>query len=192
MKKILVATKNRGKIQEIEKLLQGLPFEVCSLLDFSDTEEVEETGFTFRENASIKALDAYQKYKIPSLADDSGISIHYLNDFPGVLSARFLSNKDYSQKNQWLIELMSGVADRNAKYQCVLAYADESGVHYFEGECSGRIAEKPSGTNGFGYDPIFYYPPEGKTMAELDLEIKNRISHRGIALRKWVKSLAEN
>ena len=188
MTKYLMATKNEGKVRELRQLLADTDIEILSLNDLSDHEEVEETGLSFAENAVLKAEHCYRKYGVPSIADDSGICIRYLLDMPGVFSARFLPHLDYPQKNALILSLMEGITERKASYECVISFASEEGTKTFHGSCEGEIAFAAAGENGFGYDPIFYYPQSGMTLAEMDPEEKNKISHRGEALRKLVAS----
>ncbi|MEH7387871.1 XTP/dITP diphosphatase [Bacillus sp. JJ1521] len=188
MKEIMIATKNRGKVKEFKDLFASQGVEVKSLLDYPNIEDVEETGETFAENAQLKADTIAKKLHIPVIADDSGLAIDYLDGRPGVYSARYAGEhkNDLDNLNKVLEEL-KGIPNekRTARFHCTLALAipgEETEI--VEGTCEGVITEKPVGENGFGYDPIFYVPSKGKTMAELSKDEKNQISHRGNALRK--------
>jgi len=185
--KIFIASRNRGKIREIENSLTGLNISFSSLLDISDIQDIKETGKTFEENALIKAQASYNKVRIPVLADDSGLEADYLKGEPGVLSARYAGEVTDDLKNcRKLLKKFHGVSssDRKARFRCILVFLDENVPKYFEGVCNGTIIEEMRGVNGFGYDPLFVPDGFSKTFAELDLETKNKISHRGIALQK--------
>lgn len=195
MLNLLVATGNIGKLREIETLLSELPFRVLSLADFPQVVLPPETGETFAENARAKALAAVNAVGVPSLADDSGLEVDALDGRPGVYSSRFggegASDHD---KCLLLLKLLEGIPEerRTARFRAAIAVAwPGREVVVVEGVCEGRIAFAPRGTGGFGYDPVFYLPELGKTMAELSTEEKNAISHRGKALRSIRKVLAE-
>ncbi|WP_010678337.1 XTP/dITP diphosphatase [Bacillus timonensis] len=195
MKEIMIATKNRGKVKEFRDLFASKGIDVKSLLDFPNIEDIEETGSTFAENAQIKAEAIAKKLNIPVISDDSGLAIDYLDGRPGVYSARYAGEhkNDFDNLNKVLNELQ-GVPDeqRTAKFHCALALAiPGEKTQIVEGTCEGIITAKPVGENGFGYDPIFFVPEIGKTMAELSKDEKNQISHRGVALRKMDKLLEE-
>lgn len=187
MEKLILATKNKGKIIELRDLLKGLPIELISLLDF-DFPDTPETGATFAENAVIKAQAVFNQTGIPCIADDSGLEIDALGGKPGVMSARFAGEHgDDSANNLKVLELMEGipVAKRTARFKCAIAMVgltDEPFITY--GTCEGFITNAPEGNNGFGYDPLFWVHDFEKTMAELSLEEKNLISHRAIAFKK--------
>ncbi|MEH7223045.1 XTP/dITP diphosphatase [Bacillus sp. JJ1566] len=195
MKEIMIATKNSGKVKEFKDLFARQGIEVKSLLDYPNIEDVEETGVTFAENAQIKADSIAKKLHIPVIADDSGLAIDYLDGRPGVYSARYAGEhkNDLDNLNKVLDEL-KGVPNekRTARFHCALALAipgEETEI--VEGTCEGIIKEEPVGENGFGYDPIFFVPDKGKTMAELSKDEKNQISHRGNALKKLDKLLKD-
>ncbi|MEH7379744.1 XTP/dITP diphosphatase [Bacillus sp. JJ1533] len=195
MKEIMIATKNRGKVKEFRDLFASQGVEVKSLLDYPTIEDIEETGVTFAENAQIKAEAIAKKLHIPVVADDSGLAIDFLDGRPGVYSARYAGEhkNDLDNLNKVLDEL-KGVPQekRAARFHCALALAiPGEKTEIVEGTCEGVITEKPIGENGFGYDPIFFIPQKGKTMAELSKEEKNQISHRGNALRKLDRLLRE-
>jgi XTP/dITP diphosphohydrolase len=188
---IIVATKNRGKIREIRKALRGLGLKIYSLKDFSDVPEVVEDGKSFTENA-LKKARFYSKYfgKL-TIADDSGLEVEVLKGWPGIYSARYAGEEASDRKNnQKLLKEMEGIriSNRGARFKCVLAMVSTDGREAVaEGSCRGRIGFREMGRRGFGYDPIFILPQDGKTMAQLTLEEKNRVSHRGKALRKLKK-----
>ena len=191
--RLVVATTNPGKIREIEGVLHGAPVELVGLDAFERIPEPEETGATFAENARLKALYYSNVTKLPSVADDSGIEIAALNGAPGVHSARW-HGTDYAIKFEKIYELLRerGLRTSPARFVCRVALAGRGRVIYeTEGVVDGLIAPQPKGTNGFGYDPIFFYPPFHCTLAELDLERKARVSHRGKAfagLRAYLSS----
>lgn len=184
--KLVLATKNKGKVREMSEILAAQDIEIVSLADFPDIKEIEENGETFRENAIIKASEVCMQTGLTTLADDSGLEVDYLGGLPGVYSARFAGeDKDDGANNKKLLELLNGVPmeQRTARFKCVIAVATTEGFVYIaEGACEGFIAEEQRGEGGFGYDPLFYLPEYGKTFAEIDPETKNKISHRARAL----------
>jgi XTP/dITP diphosphohydrolase len=184
--RLVIATRNLGKVKEIVRILDGLPVEVVSLADYPSVPEVEETGSTFAENAAIKALHVAKHTGEIALADDSGLEVDALGGKPGVYSSRFSGpGATDARNNKLLLEKLRDVLDedRAARFRCAAALAISSGgVQLFDGTCEGQITREPRGKNGFGYDPLFYVPEYGKTMAELPPEIKNRISHRAKAM----------
>ncbi len=187
MKKIIFATGNEGKMKEIREILSGLDAEVLSLRDAEIQAEIVEDGNTFEENAVIKAKAICSLTGEIVLADDSGLEIDYLNREPGIYSARYMGeDTSYKIKNASLIERLEGVPDerRTARFVCAIAAAFPDGtVKTVRGTMEGRIGYEEKGENGFGYDPIFYLPEYGCTSAELPMKEKNKISHRGKALR---------
>ena len=191
MKEIIFASHNKGKIAEIRQILTpfGINVKSSDEIDFPD---VEETGTTFEENALIKA-EAIAKLKgIPCLADDSGLCVKALNGRPGVYSARYAPNRDFDKAMDMLLQEIadSKSSDRGAHFACVLVLAYPDGTYKsFEGRVDGSIALEKSGVGGFGFDPVFMPNGYDKTFAELGSEIKNKISHRGRALEKFVKYL---
>lgn len=193
--RLVLATKNRGKIREISELLAPLEIEILTLDDFPEIGEIKEDGDSFRENAVKKASAVCEQTGLITLADDSGLEVDYLDGAPGVISSRFAGEeRDDEANNKKLLELMSGVPakQRAARFRCVMAVAVPDGwVYTTEGACEGVIAEEPRGEGGFGYDPLFYLPEYGKTFAELDLETKNKISHRARALAGTLDILSE-
>lgn len=184
----MIATKNQGKVNEFRDLFASKGIIVKSLLDYPDVGDIEETGTTFSENAQIKAEEIANKLHIPVIADDSGLSIDYLDGRPGVYSARYAGEhkNDLDNLNKVLDELMGVPKEkRSAKFHCALALAiPGEKTQIVEGTCEGIISEEPIGDKGFGYDPIFFVPEKGQTMAQLSKDEKNEISHRGNALRK--------
>jgi len=190
---LLVATTNPGKVTEIADILCGVSVELATLRDFAPITEPEETGSTFAENARMKACYYSTATGLVSVADDSGIEIDALDKAPGVHSARW-HGTDYPAKFRKIQELFRerGVTGSTARFVCHIAVASGDAI-LFEaaGVVEGEIIAEPRGTNGFGYDPIFFYPPFGCTLAELDTATKSRVSHRGkafAALREWLGS----
>ena len=183
--RLLVATNNPGKIREYDDLLAGLRLDLCGLAEVGLDAEVEETGQTFAENALLKALAYGRASRLLTLADDSGLEVEALGGAPGVYSARY-AGKGASDADRYrkLLAALESVPweKRAARFRCVIALAWPDGrVETFEGQCDGVIAFEPRGTNGFGFDPVFYMPEHGCTIAELPAEVKNRVSHRARA-----------
>ena len=195
MKKILFATTNEGKMREIRMIMEGSGYEITSLKDAGIKVDIDENGSTFEENALIKAnaLRPYTDGII--LADDSGLEVDYLNKEPGVYSARYLGeDTSYDIKNQAILDRLKGVPkeQRTARFVCAIAAVLPDGKTLVTRETiEGYIGECPAGENGFGYDPIFYLPEFGKSSAEISPEQKNRISHRGKALRMMKDKIKE-
>ncbi len=193
--RILIATTNLGKVKEIRDLVKDLPVMFLALTDVGDVPDVVEDGDTFEENALKKARLIAEATGLATLADDSGLCIDALDGRPGVLSARYAGeNATDEEKYLRVLEEMRNVPDdrRSARFVCALAIASPDGREkLFLGVCDGRITREPRGTGGFGYDPIFYYEEAGCTFAEIDRESKNRVSHRGRALRELAKYLEE-
>ena len=187
MKKVIFATGNQGKMKEIREILGDLDIELLSLKDAGIHADIVEDGKTFEENAQIKARTICNLTGEIVLADDSGLEIDYLNKEPGIYSARYMGeDTSYHIKNANLIERLEGVPDekRTARFVCAIAAAFPDGtMKTVRAAMEGRIGYKERGENGFGYDPIFYLPEYGCTSAELSMEEKNKISHRGKALR---------
>ncbi|MBP3476769.1 MAG: XTP/dITP diphosphatase [Lachnospiraceae bacterium] len=185
-RQIVFATGNEGKMREIRKILGDLDVEICSMKEAGIQIDIIEDGSTFEENAVIKAKAVAAKTEAVVLADDSGLEIDYLNKEPGIYSARYMGeDTPYAVKNQNLIDRLAGVPDENrtARFVCAIAAALPNGeVITTHGVIEGRIGYEEKGSNGFGYDPIFYVPEYGCSTAELSEEEKNRISHRGKAL----------
>lgn len=188
MKEILIATKNKGKVREFAELFAEFGFQVKSLLDIDDTVDVIEDGMTFQENAAKKAETIADLYNIPSIADDSGLIVDALDGRPGVFSARYAGEgKDDDANLQKVLAELAEVVDdkRTARFHCSLAFAiPGKETIIVDGTCEGMITREPIGEQGFGYDPIFYLPTLGKTMAQLSKQEKNSLSHRANALTK--------
>lgn len=193
--RLVLATENQHKVAELRRLLVGTSWEVLSLQDFPGLSLPQETGETFQENAAIKSQYVFQETGLPALADDSGLAVDYLQGAPGVYSARFAGeDKDAAACNEKLLSLLQGVApaERTARFVSVIALTTASNQTIFvEGVCEGMIAEELSGSEGFGYDPLFYLPELGKTMAEISMEEKNKLSHRGKAFQQILPYLKQ-
>ena len=189
MEKLFVATSNAHKLEEIREILKlyGIERELVCPASFDDHDEPVEDGKSFKDNALIKARYWFNKYHLPTIADDSGLTIHFFNEFPGIYSARFMQNYSYFEKNSWILKGMENESDHEAKFHCVIAYINENTEECFEGILQGEIADSIKGEHGFGYDPIFFLPELNKTTSELSPEEKNRLSHRSLALRKWAE-----
>jgi len=188
---VIVATRNQGKIREIREALKGLGLRIYALSDFPDVPEIEEDGKSFIENALKKARFYSKVFGKLTLADDSGLEVDGLKGMPGIYSARYSGERASSRENnQKLLKEMEGIqfSKRGARFKCIMAMVSPNGKEAMtEGICKGRIGMREKGRRGFGYDPLFILPKYGKTMAELSLKEKNRISHRGKALRKLRK-----
>ena len=187
-KKLLLATNNKAKVREYKSLLQGIPYEIVTLAEQGITTVIDEVGGSLEENARLKATALAAESQLLSLADDSGLEVDALGGEPGPLSARYAGEgaSDIERINYLLARLKDVPKEkRAAHFRCVIAIAtpDET-VELCSGECRGFITLAPKGDHGFGYDPVFYLPELGKTMAELPLELKNQVSHRGQAARK--------
>lgn len=189
--KIFLATGNPDKIRELENLFNSLNLSLSSTLDYPGADEVVEDRETLSGNALKKARYWHQKTNLPALADDTGLEVAALNGAPGVYSARYAGEKaSYEQNVEKLLSELKDKENRDAQFRTVVAYIDSAGEeHLFEGVCKGTIIPKKSGKDGFGYDPVFV--PEGynKTFAEISSEEKNRMSHRGIAIQKFLRYL---
>jgi XTP/dITP diphosphohydrolase len=186
--RLVLATRNTGKVREIREILSDVPVQLYTLLDFPDLPETPEDGETFQENAAKKARAATIQTGLPVLADDSGLEVDALNGAPGVFSARFAGEGAGDlDNNRKVLELLGHTPDdkRTARFRCVLALATPGGdIQTADGTCEGRITTDPRGDAGFGYDPLFIPVGYQKTFGELGYDIKNRLSHRAIALRK--------
>ncbi len=186
---LVLATNNKDKVREIKKVLEGLDIQILTADEFDDFPEIEETGATLEENAVLKAEGIFAFTGLPALADDTGLEVDCLNGAPGVFSSRYAGpGCTYDDNNKKLLQEMAGVPKdrRTARFRCVIAVCfGKDDTPAVEGTADGFIAEtKSAARGGFGYDPVFYYPPLGKTFAEMSLEEKNAISHRGRALTK--------
>ncbi len=184
--KLVLASNNANKLREIKKMLEPLGYEVLSQRDAGVDIEPDENGTTFRQNAQIKAQAIYDICKMPVISDDSGLCVDFLNGAPGIHSARYAPEDQLCDK---LLREMQTAENRNAHFCCAICYIDENGVcRFFEGKCEGKIGHEKLGSNGFGYDPVFVYS-NGLTLAQMESEEKNRISHRANALNKFVEYL---
>jgi len=186
--KLVLATNNPHKVEEIKSILSDLEVEILTPEDFDSFPDLKEEGSTLEENAISKAMATCQFTGLPSLADDTGLEVEALDGAPGVRSARFAGETaTYDDNNRKLLSLLEGLPKqkRNAAFRCVIAIAfAEQEVQTVEGRAEGIIIERPQGKRGFGYDPLFYYSPLGKTFAELSPHEKNRVSHRAKALAR--------
>jgi XTP/dITP diphosphohydrolase len=197
MNKLLIATRNKGKLGELSALLKDVPFDLVSLDDVGIDDEVEETGVTFQENATLKATTYAALGGLPTLADDSGLEVDTLGGEPGVYSSRYAGEgatdaQRIARLHENLNKTSVPEASWDARFRCVIAISWPDGqIDLYDGECPGKIISEPRGTNGFGYDPAFLIPSLGKTMAELSSDEKNRISHRSAAARKAAKALGQ-
>jgi XTP/dITP diphosphohydrolase len=179
----VIATRNQAKTAEIRDLLKDFPVDIKNLDDFGPIPPLKEDGETFDENAYKKASFAARILGVPALADDSGLLVEALGGAPGIHSARYAGeNATDEQRYLKLLEEMQGKSNRRAAFECVISIAVPTGPALtYEARCQGLITDSPAGSNGFGYDPIFFYPPLKKTFAELTREEKSRVSHRGKA-----------
>ncbi|KGA98126.1 deoxyribonucleotide triphosphate pyrophosphatase [Alkalihalobacillus alcalophilus ATCC 27647 = CGMCC 1.3604] len=191
-KTLIIATKNQGKAKELASIFSEDGIEVKTLLDYPEIPDIVEDGETFQENALKKASVIAKEFQLPVLADDSGLIVDALGGEPGVYSARYAGEGKDDQANleKVLLELKGVPIDkRTARFHCTLALAFPTGEsHFFEGDCEGIITEEPKGNGGFGYDPIFFVPEKGVTMAELEPVEKNKISHRAKAIEVLKKN----
>ena len=192
--KVVVATRNRGKLREIVALLAGTGLELHTIDELAPDAELREDGATFEDNALAKARQAADATGLPAIADDSGLEVAGLGGAPGVYSARYAGlPSDDARNNAKLLDALRGVpvAGRAARFRCVAAFVDRGrGVEILRaGDCAGEILDAPRGDGGFGYDPLFLVPALGRTMAELPLDEKNRLSHRAAAFRALASAL---
>jgi XTP/dITP diphosphohydrolase len=188
MPKLLLASSNSGKIREYRLLLDNLGYQIVTLSEQGIRKIANEQGDSYEQNAQMKATTYAKLSQLITLADDSGLEVDAIHDKPGIHSARFVGeDATDADRVTKLLAMMDGIPwdKRTAKFKCVIAIATAKGeLKLCQGKCHGIISLKVSGENGFGYDPIFYLPELGKTMAELPLELKNQLSHRGQAARK--------
>jgi XTP/dITP diphosphohydrolase len=194
MKDLIIASNNQNKIREYKDILEPLGFKVLSQNEAGINIEVEETGTTFEENAYIKALAAAKQQNIPCIADDSGLCVDAIGGRPGVYSARYAPNRDFDKGMDKLLQEIAETNSDNraAHFSCVIVLAHPDGSYKsFEGRVDGHIAQKKSGKKGFGYDPIFIPTGYTHSFAEFDSAEKNKISHRGRALQKFINYLSE-
>ena len=191
MKKIILATTNKGKFADVKEILKDIDVQIFSFLDFKNYPDVEETGKTFLENAILKARASYEEFKIPSIGDDSGLESFQLNGEPGIYSARYAGDNTNDEKNnlKLISKLESYSEPHKGRFVCAAAYFDGKEIKSAFGEVRGEIIKNPRGKNGFGYDPLFVPDGYSLTMAELSHEDKNKISHRLNAFKELKKYL---
>jgi len=193
-KKIVLATGNKDKVKEIVEILKNLDIELLTLENFPGVPEVVEDGKTLEENARKKARVISGFTKLPAVSDDTGLEVEYLNGAPGVYSSRYSGeNATYADNVKKLLDDLKGVPPekRQARFRCAVVLYSENDTQIVEGVCEGEITDQPRGNGGFGYDPIFFVPECDCTFAEMDLNLKNRISHRAKAFLK-LRNLLEN
>ncbi|MBK8346282.1 MAG: RdgB/HAM1 family non-canonical purine NTP pyrophosphatase [Saprospiraceae bacterium] len=191
MKRLVFATSNAHKLSEIRGILPH--FDIAGLQDIGISEDIEETGTTLEENALIKAKFLYEKTRMPSLSEDTGLEVFSLNGAPGVHTARYAGDEKDPEKNmEKLLAELEYKSNRQARFRTVISYVAQNETHFFEGIVNGSIALKKSGSKGFGYDPVFI--PEGfdQSFADLDVFIKNKISHRARAVSKLIDFLSQS
>ena len=189
IKELVIATRNLGKLEEFKVLMKDLPIEIKCLADFDVIEEPAETGRTFTANARMKAQYYAKKTGVPCIADDSGLEVQALDGAPGVRSARYAGEKATdAENNEKLLHIMKFQVKRTCRFRCALAVALPNGkvLHEVDGICEGMLLHAPLGEGGFGYDPLFWSTELHKGMAEASMQEKNKISHRGKAIRKLV------
>ena len=189
IKELVIATRNMGKLEEFKVLMKDLPVEIKCLEDFGEIEEPAETGRTFAANARLKAVYYAKKTGVPCIADDSGLEVQALDGAPGVRSARYAGEKATDEENnEKLLHIMKFQVKRTCRFRCALAVALPNGkvLHEVDGICEGMLLHAPLGDGGFGYDPLFWSTELHKGMAEATMQEKNKISHRGKAIRKLV------
>ncbi|QBP18730.1 XTP/dITP diphosphatase [Acetilactobacillus jinshanensis] len=192
MKTIVIATKNQGKAREYRKMFKAKGINVKTLNDFDNPPKIKETGHSFAENAMIKAKAVVNWLHIPSLADDSGLEVHSINNEPGIYSARYAGDHDDAANKKKLLKRLAGHQDRSATFVTCLVLLKPNGKKLIvDGKLNGEILKTPRGYNGFGYDPLFYVPSKHQTLAEMTTNQKDAISHRGIAARKMMKHFDE-
>ena len=187
---IVFVSKNKGKRKEVESYLRDLRIQIIAF-----EKEIEERGLTFFENAYLKARTGFEKRRIPSIGEDSGLVVEYLHGMPGVFSNRFCKKGNDRENRRKLLEILEGVPfhQRRAKFICCMVLFIEKDKYFvFNGEVEGFIDFEEKGESGFGYDPLFLYPPLGKTFGQIPIDVKNKISHRAKALRELKKFLLKN
>ena len=188
MKDLVFATNNQYKADEVSKLLDG-QYKILTLKDIGCDFDIPETGSTFAENAALKSSYIFENYNLDCFGDDSGLQIDALNDEPGIFSARYSGVRDDQKNLELVLEKMSEVLDRKARFTTVISLAQAGQNHFFEGIIEGVIVDKPTGDKGFGYDPIFQPNGYDLTFAEMTTAQKNEISHRAIAMKKLIEFL---
>jgi len=191
IEQLVFATNNANKTLEVRELLAA-KYEVLNLSDIGCEVDIPETGNTFAENATLKSAYVVENYQINCFADDSGLEVEALNNEPGIFSARYSGARGDMENMMFLLQKMEDISNRNARFKTVVSLI-QNGVNYlFEGAVYGKLRTEPTGTKGFGYDPIFEPTGYHKTFAEMELSEKNRISHRAIAMQKLIAFLKEN
>ena len=191
IEQLVFATNNANKTLEVRELLAA-KYEVLNLSDIGCEVDIPETGNTFAENATLKSAYVVENYQINCFADDSGLEIEALNNEPGIFSARYSGARGDMENMMFLLQKMEDISNRNARFKTVVSLI-QNGVNYlFEGAVYGKLRTEPTGTKGFGYDPIFEPTGYHKTFAEMELSEKNKISHRAIAMQKLIAFLKEN
>lgn len=193
MKEIMLATSNAHKVEEFQTMLEPLGYHVKSLLDLEEEIDIVEDGTTFEENALLKAKAIHQLLGIEVIADDSGLCVNAMNGEPGIYSARFMGrDTTYAEKNQFIMDTCRNAEDKGCQFVCAIAYVKIDGTSVtFRGVIEGIVADHVEGCKGFGYDPLFYYPPYKTTLANVSEEQKNAVSHRGRAIEKLIKHMKE-
>lgn len=185
---IILASNNQGKVKEFKRILKQFDINVISLKDINYNQEIVEDGNSFFENAFIKAKTIHEFTNLPVISDDSGICVDYLNGEPGIYSARYYGVASDDGRNELLLKLMDGVSNRNAHFHCsIVLYLSQDKYYEFSGQVYGKLSHEIKGTNGFGYDSIFIPNGYQETFGILDIEIKNEISHRALAIKKLVE-----
>ena len=188
--KLIIASKNEGKIKEYKEILEPFGYDVISQKEAGIDIEIPETGTSYRENALLKAEGIYKLTKTAVLSDDSGLSIDFLNGGPGLYSARFKSELSQKEKNQYILNEMKDTDNRKAKFVCSICFIFENGEQIeVQGICPGKISRKIEGERGFGYDPIFIPDGYDKTFSDIGQEEKNKISHRALAIKELIEKL---
>jgi XTP/dITP diphosphohydrolase len=191
MRKIIFATNNKHKLEEVKAILKN-DFEIISLSEIGCNEEIPETADTLEGNATLKAKFVFEKYRLDCFADDTGLEIEALNGRPGVYSARYAGEPSNPKNNvAKVLNEMEGQSNRNARFRTVICFIENGEYHYFEGIIKGKIADKPEGINGFGYDPVFIPNGYELSFAEMNLDTKNSISHRALAIRQFTNYLKQ-
>jgi len=190
-KKLVFATNNSHKTEEVANILAP-EYQVLNLKDINCLVDIPETGSTFAENATLKSTYVYQNYQLDCFSDDSGLEVDVLNNEPGIFSARYSGVKDDNTNLQLLLKNMEGKSNRKARFKTVISLLKNGENHLFEGVIEGTIRTEPTGTKGFGYDPIFQPNGYDVTFAEMEMSEKNRISHRALAMQKLIDFLRES
>ena len=194
MKKIVIASSNKYKVSEISIKIQKFYDEVLSLKDFPEIGEIIENGQTIEENSFIKSRTAFHHTNIASIADDTILEVDKLNGEPGLFTARYAGqNASYEDNMAKLLQKLDGIDDdlRTARFRTIISFVDGINDFYVEGVIEGKILKSKAGNNGFGYDPIFYSTEFDLSLAEMDSDVKNQVSHRGIAIQKFIKKISE-